>query len=97
MSRARVVQVQRYLAANIRRLRKAHGLTQEALSEKAELGPVHLRSIERGVENVTLSTLVALADALEVLPGRLLRKAVLPPLRPGRPRARRVGVRRGTA
>jgi transcriptional regulator with XRE-family HTH domain len=93
MSLARVAQVQCYVAANVRRLRKAQGLTQESLSEKAGLGPVHLRSIERGVENVTLATLVAMADALGVPPGQLLRKAVLPPLHPGRPRARRSGVR----
>jgi len=92
MSAARVAQVQSYLAANIRRLRKTRSLTQEMLAEKAGLGPVHLRSIERGVENVTLATLVALADALGVPPGHLLRKAVLPPLRPGRPRVRRSGA-----
>ncbi len=85
MPSARVVQVQRFVAANTRRLRKTRGLTQEALSERAGLGPVHLRSIERGVENVTLATRVALADALEVPPGHLFRKAILPPARPGRP------------
>jgi transcriptional regulator with XRE-family HTH domain len=85
---ARAVQVQRFVAANIRRLRAREGLTQEKLAEKASLGPVHVRSIERGVENVTLATLVAIADALEVPPGALLRRATLPPLRPGRPRKR---------
>lgn len=88
MPSARIAQVQRYVAANVRRLRRARGLTQEALAELASLGPVHLRSIERGVENVTLATIVALADALAVPPGTLLRKATLPPLRPGRPRTR---------
>jgi transcriptional regulator with XRE-family HTH domain len=88
MRPVRVVQVQHHLAANIRRARARLDLTQEALAEKAGLGPVHLRNIERGVENVTLATLVAIADALEIAPGRLLRKAVLAPLRPGRPRTR---------
>jgi DNA-binding XRE family transcriptional regulator len=78
MPPARVVQVQHHLAANIRRSRARLGLTQEALAEKAGLGPVHLRNIERGVENVTLA----------IAPGRLLRKALLKPLRPGRPRTR---------
>jgi len=96
MPPARVVQVQHHLAANIRRARARLGLTQEALAEKAGLGPVHLRSIERGVENITLSTLVAIADALEIPPGLLLRKAVLAPLRPGRPRTRPRAARRPT-
>lgn len=94
MRPARVVQVQHYLAANIRRTRARLGLTQEALAEKAGLGPVHLRSIERGVESITLATLVAIADALEIPPGRLLRKAVLALLRPGRPRTRQRATRR---
>jgi hypothetical protein len=46
------------------------------------------------VENVTLATLVAIADALEIAPGRLLRKAVLAPMRPGRPRTRQRATRR---
>lgn len=88
MPLARVVQVQRYLAANLRRLRVRDGLTQEELAERAGLGAVHVRNIERGVENVTLATLVALSDAFDVPPGQLLRKAVLQPLRPGRPPSR---------
>ena len=83
---ARVVQVQRALAANIRRWRARRGMTQEGLAEEADLGPVHLRNIERGVENPTLATIVSLADALDVPPGSLLRPARLPPMKPGRPR-----------
>lgn len=94
MPSARLVQVQHHLAANIRRARARLGLTQEALAEKAGLGSVHLRNIERGVENVTLATLVAIADALEMAPGLLLRKAVLAPLHPGRPRTRPRAARR---
>jgi transcriptional regulator with XRE-family HTH domain len=94
MPLSRVVQVQRYLAANLRRLRTRDGMTQEQLAERASLGPVHVRNIERGVENVTLATLVALADAFNVPPGQLLRKAVLQPLRPGRPPARASRVRK---
>jgi transcriptional regulator with XRE-family HTH domain len=94
MPLSRVVQVQRSLAANLRRLRTRDGLTQEQLAERAGLGPVHIRNIERGVENVTLATLVALADAFNVLPGQLLRKAVLQPLRPGRPPSRASSVRK---
>lgn len=85
-TRARLLEVQRSIAANVRRWRARRGLTQEALAEAAELGPVHLRKIERGTENVTISTLIALADALEVKPGVLIRKARLAEPKPGRPR-----------
>jgi transcriptional regulator with XRE-family HTH domain len=89
MPSARATEIQRSIAANIRRWRARRDLTQEALAEKAELGAVHVRSIERGVENITVATLIAIADALDVPPGRLLRAARLPELKPGRPRKRR--------
>jgi transcriptional regulator with XRE-family HTH domain len=85
-TRARLLEVQRSVAANVRRWRARRGLTQEALAEAAELGPVHLRKVESGSENVTISTLVALADALDVKPGALLRKARLGEPKPGRPK-----------
>jgi len=88
MSPRRAAEVQRSLAANIRRWRARRDLTQEQLAERAELGAVHVRSVERGVENCTLATIVAIADALGVAPGLLLRPAKLPPLRPGRPKRR---------
>lgn len=90
-TRARLLEVQRSIAANVRRWRARCGLTQEALAEAAELGPVHLRKVESGTENVTVATLVALADALEVKPGALLRKARLAEPKPGRPRKSRLG------
>jgi len=84
--RARVVEVQRSIAANVRRWRARRGLTQEALAEKANLGAVHLRNVERGTENLTITTLVSVADALCVQAGALLKQAELAPLRPGRPK-----------
>jgi transcriptional regulator with XRE-family HTH domain len=75
----------------MRREREKLGLTQEQLAERADLGPVHLRNIERATKNITLATLIAIADGLGVRPAILLRPARLPPLRPGRPRRKRVG------
>ena len=91
-ARARLLEVQRSIAANVRRWRARRGLTQEALAEAAELGPVHLRKVESGTENVTIATLVALADALEIKPGVLLRKARLGEPKRGRPRKARSAV-----
>ena len=81
--------VARYLGANVRLLREAAGLTQEELGEAAHLDPKHVQGIELGRarhQNVKLKTLVDLANALEVSPGRLLEPATSPrPRSPGRP------------
>jgi transcriptional regulator with XRE-family HTH domain len=86
MPSARTLEVQRTIAANIRRWRSKRGLTQEKLAEKANLGAVHVRNVERGTENITIATLIAIVDALEARPADLFRAAKLPPLVPGRPR-----------
>lgn len=78
-----------YIGANVRRLRLAKGLTQEALAEAADLDLRFLQRVERAQTNVSVPVIVALADALEVLPGALFRKGVLPEAKPGRPRKAR--------
>jgi transcriptional regulator with XRE-family HTH domain len=55
----------------VRRLR-LH-LTQETLAEKCGLHFTYVGSVERGERNVTLQTIVRLARALDVDPGRLVR------------------------
>jgi transcriptional regulator with XRE-family HTH domain len=59
---------------NIRRLRKARGLTQEQLAEEAGMAMRYLSGVERGEENPTLRFLVMIADALGVQPAELLKK-----------------------
>jgi len=55
------------LCANIRRLRLAHGLSQEAAAEKAGLGPRHFQDIEAGRrEGIRLATVEKIAAVLEV-------------------------------
>ena len=54
------------LGRRVRSLRTDRGLTQAKLAEVAELDEKHLQVIERGETNVTVSTLLALAKALEV-------------------------------
>lgn len=53
------------LLARIRALREAHGLTQEAFAERAELSYKHYQQVEAGRKfDIRLSTLIKMADAL---------------------------------
>lgn len=61
------------LAANLRRIRVATGLSQEALADRASLHRTYISSIERGQRNVSLENIFLLAEALGVDPGDLLR------------------------
>lgn len=56
---------------NVRSLRKARGLTQEALALAANIDPRYLGGIERGEENPTVMVLGRIADVLGAHPGRL--------------------------
>ena len=58
---------------NVRRLRKARGLTQEALAHEVEIDVSYLGQIERGERNPTLSVVERFAAALGALPPDLLR------------------------
>jgi transcriptional regulator with XRE-family HTH domain len=79
-----------YVAANLQRIRTKQGLTQEDMVDEADLDLRHYRRIERGDANLSLATLVTLADVLDVTPSQLLRRAAPPPPpRKGRPPGRR--------
>ncbi|WIX32387.1 XRE family transcriptional regulator [Salinicola sp. JS01] len=56
-----------HVAANVRRLRQAASLSQQALAERAGLSRRMLVNIEKGDVNVSLNTLDRLAEALGVL------------------------------
>ncbi|MGE8224495.1 MAG: helix-turn-helix domain-containing protein [Stenotrophomonas sp.] len=59
-------------AANVRRLRKARGLSQEELAEAAGVHRTYVGMIERGEKNVTIYNIERIALALRVSPGSLL-------------------------
>lgn len=65
------------LGEAVRRLRKARGLTQEDLSGLTELHRNHIGGIECGERNITIKTILALAQALEVRPADLLEDYLL--------------------
>ena len=51
---------------NLRKLRKTKELSQEALAHKVRTAPSQIGRIERGEINPTVSTVKALANALEI-------------------------------
>lgn len=63
------------VGANIRRLRKAKGLTQEQLAHEAGMAMRYVAGVERGEENPSLRYLAKIAEALGVEPAALLEKA----------------------
>jgi len=55
-------------ARNLRTLRLAKGLSQEALAELAELHRTYVSSVERCERNITLDSVERLAKALSANP-----------------------------
>jgi transcriptional regulator with XRE-family HTH domain len=60
-----MIVLQKSLGQRIRALRNKKGWSQEYLSERCNLYSSHMGQIERGESNVTLSTLLAIARALD--------------------------------
>lgn len=52
------------LGATIRKMRKARGLSQEALAEDSDVERAYMSGIERGVQNLTFMALLRIARAL---------------------------------
>lgn len=68
-------------ATNLRRLRQAKGLSQEALAYEADVNRTYLSKLEKGVSYVGLEIIGKLAETLGVEPAEFLK---LPPKRHGR-------------
>jgi transcriptional regulator with XRE-family HTH domain len=60
------------LAANMKRLRKERGWSQEALADEAELDRTYISGIERLVRNPTVTVIERIATALDCKFGDLL-------------------------
>jgi len=56
----------RLLAKHLRIYRKRSGLTQKTLAKKAGVHPVYISALERGVETVSVATLVRISKVLKV-------------------------------
>jgi transcriptional regulator with XRE-family HTH domain len=64
--------VRKRLGRNLRSLRQAKGLSQEAFAEEAGLHRTYVSDLERGARNPSLTVVDKLARALGVPAGRLL-------------------------
>ena len=72
MERAQRNDILADLGARVRHHRREHGWSQEQFAELAGVHRTYIGAIERGQQNVTVVTLVAIADALSVDPGELI-------------------------
>lgn len=75
-----------YIAANVRRLRRKLGLTQEMLASAAGIDIRFLQKIEAANTNMSVIVLLNIADSLGEPIGALFRPASLPSAPRGRPR-----------
>ena len=64
--------VQRLVASNMRRIRLEKRLTQEQVAERSETTPVWISGCERGVRNMSVTSLFRIAYALDVPPAALI-------------------------
>ncbi len=60
------------IGQQIRKIRKAHGLSQEELAERVNISTTHMSHIETGNTKLSLPVLVDLAGALDVRTDDLL-------------------------
>ena len=68
----RQIRYAKILGNQIRALRKARGLTQAELAFRANMNVTYVGDVERANENISISKLILLADALEVPLSELL-------------------------
>jgi transcriptional regulator with XRE-family HTH domain len=74
-----------YIAANVRNLRKIKGWSQEQLAEHAGLSTRFVQDTEASRANISVASLVALAEALAVEPPSLFKPTSTLQRRVGRP------------
>ena len=64
--------IRRVFGANVRVYRLAAGLSQEAVAARMGVDRAFISAIERGLQNVTLLTILQLSESLNVRPADLL-------------------------
>lgn len=60
----------------LREVRKKRGLSQLDVATAGDLDRAYMSELERGLKNPSLETIFRLADAMDVSPVELIRKAV---------------------
>jgi transcriptional regulator with XRE-family HTH domain len=89
MRATKTERVMRGVGRRVAELRLTAELTQERLAEKCKVSLKYLQRVEAGRENLTLESLVKLANVLKVAPSALLE----PPSTLARPRLGRPAKR----
>ena len=69
----KIGKLRKVVAGNVRRLRKARGLSQEAFADECGLHRTYIGSIERAERNVSLDNIERMAFALSVQGWELLK------------------------
>lgn len=67
--------------AAVREVRGARGLSQEALADAAGMHRTYVGGIERGERNPSYRNILRLAEALDIRPSDLIRRAEALPTR----------------
>ena len=67
-----IMDVRKRVGLNLKRLREAKGLSQEALAFEAGLHRTYVSGVERGVRNPTVTVLEKIALALKATAAELL-------------------------
>ena len=68
------MQIRETFAANLKKYRKAKGLSQEELAHQADLDRTFISSLERCVYAASIDVVGRIADVLEIKPSDLLRE-----------------------
>jgi transcriptional regulator with XRE-family HTH domain len=64
--------IRKVFGANVRVYRRSAGLSQEAVAARMGVDRAYVSAIERGLQNVTLLTILQVAESLNVRPADLL-------------------------
>jgi len=67
-----MINIRADFGAQLRKLRKEMGYSQEDLADKAKLHPTYIGQIERGLRNPSLVNLEKIAKALKTTASKLL-------------------------
>jgi transcriptional regulator with XRE-family HTH domain len=73
MAEAGASELRRVLAANVRQLRKAQGLSQDAFADECGVHRTYVGGVERGEYNVSVDNIEKFAKALGVQGFELLK------------------------